>query len=300
MRNILFGIAAPMLLTAISCTSVSQKTTSAETQKAKVDERIITIPNERTTSESKAGILYGKIYEPCDEERHPAVILSHGYNGCFTDFADDCLFFAENGFIAFSYDFAGGSMRSKSTGRTTDMTLQTEKQDLLTVIEYIRNLENVDANQLFLLGGSQGGLVTALAAEEEAEAIRAITLYYPAFCIPDDWRKQYPKGAKIPKTVDFWGLRLGKGFIESATALDVNEATGKYAKPVLIIHGTNDNIVQLSYAQAAQKNYQNAKLVVLPGEGHGFSPNGAAQARKMVLDYMQKILKTTEQNNNGN
>lgn len=260
-------------------------------QNTKINSQIISIPNERTSSKKKTGILYGKLYEPCDGLRHPAVILSHGYNGSFTDFNDDCYFFAKNGFVAFAYDFAGGSVRSNSSGKTTDMTLQTEKQDLLTVIDYIRGLENVYENKLFLLGGSQGGLVTALVADERPELISAVSLYFPAFCIPDDWRKQYPDGTKIPKMLDFWGLRLGSGFIEDAIALDLETSIGKYSGPVLIIHGTNDNIVPLSYAQEAEKKYSDARLVTLTGEGHGFSPAGAVQARKLVLEHMRQVLK---------
>lgn len=288
MKKLLFALTAPALFAAVSCTSVAlEKNADKTAQSTKVTESIIAIPNARTTTAHQAGVLYGKLYEPCDGARHPAIIASHGYNGSFADFAEDGAYFAKNGFVAFSYDFAGGSTRSKSTGASTDMTLLTEKQDLHTVIDYIRGLESVDGNRLYLLGASQGGLVSALTAEEVPD-IRAIALYYPAFCIPDDWRRQYPAGAQLPETVDFWGLRLGKRFIETATALTVTTATGSYAKPVLIIHGTEDKIVSLSYAEEAQKRYPSARLVVLNGEGHGFSPAAAAKARELVLEHFKQ------------
>ncbi|MCH5291650.1 MAG: alpha/beta fold hydrolase [Treponema sp.] len=231
--------------------------------------------------------IYGKMFFPKDEEKHPVIIFSHGYNGSHNDFFDDCRFFAKNGYIAYSYDFCGGSARSSSSGRTTDMTLLTEKSDLLAVIDYFSAMENADSSRIYLLGGSQGGLVTALAAEDVPDKVRAMALYFPAFCIPDDWRKNYPNESLVPGELSFWGMTLGRGFFAGAISMDVNKATGSYGGNVLIIHGDMDDIVPLRYAQEAQKRYANASLKVLKGERHGFSPAAAAQARKMVLEFTE-------------
>jgi len=142
--------------------------------------------------------IYGKIYFPGTEKKCPAVILSHGYNGCHTDFISECNYFSQNGYVACTFDFCGGSTRSRSSGKSTDMTIFTEKDDLLAVIDYVASLEQVDTSRIFLLGGSQGGLVTALAAEERSEQIRGMVLYFPAFNIPDDWRANYPRVEQIP------------------------------------------------------------------------------------------------------
>lgn len=53
------------------------------------------------------------------------------------------------------------------------MTIFTEKEDLLTVFNYIQRLEYVNPEQIFLFGGSQGGFVTSLAAEELEAYIKA-------------------------------------------------------------------------------------------------------------------------------
>ncbi|MCR4631740.1 MAG: alpha/beta hydrolase, partial [Treponema sp.] len=131
---------------------------------------------------------------------------------------------------------------------------------------------------------------SSLVADEIPDRIKALALYYPAYCIPDDWRKQFPEGSEIPETMNFWGLDLGKKFFEVATALHVEECTGKYTGPVLIIHGTQDNIVPLSYAQDAQKRFPNAQLEIFEGEGHGFSPQAGYKARDLVLAHAKKAL----------
>lgn len=237
------------------------------------------------------GVIYGRLFKPQEEGKFPLIITSHGYNGSNMDFGDDCNYYAKNGFAAFCYDFAGGSARSLSTGSSTEMTLLTEKDNLLTLVNYFSTQDYIDTDNIILMGGSQGGLVTALVADEIPSKIKAVALYYPAFCIPDDWRKQFPTTDKIPNVMNFWGLDLGKPFFEVATAMHVEEVTGKYAGPVLIIHGNLDDIVPLRYAQDAEKRYPNAKLTVLSGERHGFSPTGAIQARKMVLEHAQAAMK---------
>ena len=44
-----------------------------------------------------------------------------------------------------------------------------------------------------------------------------------------------------------------------------------YRGPVLIVHGTKDNIVNLEYSRQAQRSYPDAKLHIIEGGAHGFS-----------------------------
>ena len=231
--------------------------------------------------------IYGKIYMPKEEGAYPTVILSHGYNGCNTDFVQECNYFAKNGYIAYAFDFPGGSGRSKSKGSSIDMTIFTEKEDLLTVLRYIKSMKSVDNDHIFLFGGSQGGMVTALAAEECRDEIEGIALYFPAFNIPDDWRRNYASEDSIPETVVFWELKLGRNFFLSMREFYTFENIGAFDKKVLIIHGDQDNIVPISYSEKALEYYSSAELVVFPGEGHGFSAQIGEKAMELVLEFMR-------------
>lgn len=237
------------------------------------------------TTDSKS--IYGKIYIPGNEGTYPAVILSHGYNGSNSDFVKECEYFAENGFVAYAYDFCGGSTRSKSSGATKDMTLFTEKDDLLTVFEHISSMDNVDSNQVFLFGGSQGGMVSTLVAEELNEKVAGMLLYFPALCIPDDWRRQYPSVDNIPETIDFWDMTLGRDFVTSIHDFYVFDTIGNYSGDILIIYGENDPIVGLGYMEKADNIYENSELIVLENEGHGFSLEGGKYAMERSLNFMK-------------
>ena len=245
------------------------------------------IRTEEKTIQTGDKSIFGCIWYPAAPGKRPAVILSHGYNGCHSDFDRECRFFAQNGVIAYSFDFCGGSVHSRSSGRSTDMTLFTEKADLLAVIDAVSRMDSADPDALFLLGGSQGGLVTALAAEERSDRLRGMILYFPAFNIPEDWRSRFRSAEEIPETYPFWGLTLGRDFFVSMRDFVPFGHVGGFPGPVLIFQGDQDQIVPLAVAQQAAQVYPQAKLTVLPGEGHGFSP--AAAARVMETAFHQMI-----------
>jgi len=230
--------------------------------------------------------IYSRVWSPVTAEKRPAIIFSHGYNGCHSDFVTECEFFAGQGFVCCSIDFCGGSTRSRSTGKSTDMTLFTERDDLLAVYDHIAALNEVDEHAVFLLGGSQGGLVTAMAAEERPA--RGMILYFPAFSIPDNWRGRFGPVEAIPETHEFWGLTLGRGFFASMHDFSPFDCVGGYSGPVLILQGDQDGIIPVSVAQRAAGKYGNAELVILPGEGHGFSHDGL----KTAMTHTLRILKT--------
>ena len=241
---------------------------------------------ERTVEDGDDSI-YGQLYLPDVEGTWPVVILSHGYNGNNTQFQTECRLFAEKGIMAYAYDFCGGSTVSKSSGKSTDMTIFTEKKNLLSVFKYIKELDNVDSEQIFLLGGSMGGLVTTLAAEELQGQVKAMVLYFPALNVADDWRKTFPTVDKIPETHEFWGLTLGREFFTSIHEFDPYEVIGDYSNEILIIWGDKDEIVPRSYVERAQQQYQKAKLIVVPGMGHDSS---GSIFRESALSFMKEQL----------
>ncbi|MCR4616909.1 MAG: alpha/beta fold hydrolase [Lachnospiraceae bacterium] len=230
--------------------------------------------------------VYGQLYYPDEEGVYGAVILSHGYNGVNTDFVNECKELAKNGYVAYAYDFCGGSMRSKSSLKTTEMTVFTEKADLLAVFDDISNLPMVDSSKVFLFGGSQGGFVSTLATEELQDKVKALVLYYPALNIPDDWRNNFKTEEEIPEEIDFWGMKLGKEFFTSIRDFYTFDNIGTYKGNVIIIYGDKDPIVPSGAMDKAVEAYENIELVVLPGEGHGFSPEGGKTAIEKAIEFI--------------
>lgn len=225
--------------------------------------------------------IYGKLFAPENKSgKLPALILSHGCNSSHADVSDLAEAAAgECGILAYCYDFCGGSSYSKSSGSSLDMSVSSEISDLKEVIRFVKNLEISDGENIFLYGESQGGLVSALAADE---TIKNLYLLYPAFCIPDNW-----KDRRISDKIIFMGMHLSQKFCDGLPKYDVFEHIEKYGGNVTIFHGDNDSIVDISYAKKAAESFPNAKLEIFNGEGHGFSP----EARKKLITRICDAIK---------
>lgn len=220
--------------------------------------------------------VYGDAYIP-DAEEFPLVIFSHGYNGCKDDFKPDARFLMNEGVASFTFTFCGSGARDKSGFGTTNMTLCTEREDLSALMDFARTVKGFNGD-LYLFGGSQGGMVSALTAEERADDITAMALLFPAFSIPDDWNSIYPKdtypgAGDIPETIPFWGVDLGRNFAVTARELNIYENMAGFTKPVLLFHGTADTVVSISYSDRASKTFPNCRYKAYPGAGHGFAEN---------------------------
>lgn len=144
----------------------------------------------------------------------PIAIVSHGFMGNYETVENYANFFAEQGFAAFCFDFNGGCLQGKSDNDTTKMTVFTEAEDLKAVIAYTRNLPFVNRDDITLMGGSQGGFVSALVGAELKEKIKRLILFFPALCIPDDARAGKMMFAKfdpqnIPKVIQCGSMKLG-------------------------------------------------------------------------------------------
>lgn len=236
--------------------------------------------------------IYGEAFIPRSPGKHPAVILSHGYNGTHVGFYPMVDTLAKMGYVCYCYDFAGGSVHSRSEGRTVDMTLFTERQNLLDVIDMVCGWDCVDKENIFLLGESQGGCISALAAPYAADKINSIVLVYPALCIPDDGFALFPKRENVPDTVTIMGMVLGRGFYEPFyDDFDIYKEIAGYQGEVLIIHGTEDSLVKPEYAALASNVYDHCELHLIFGAGHGFwQPEHREKYYTYVLNFLKKQL----------
>ena len=217
----------------------------------------------------------------------PAVLMSHGYNGCMTDFDATAECLAEAGIASVAYTFCGGSTRDTSGFPTTQMTLFTEREDAVALLDWLKENPLIDTRHIFLFGGSMGGLVSVLTASERPGDAAGLALLFPALCVPDNWRERFPNVEDIPETMDFWDLTLGRGFFTAMRDLDVFSLLPALAQPTVIFQGNQDPIVPLADSERAEKMFPNARLHVFPGEGHGFSPESSRQVDVLLRDFVK-------------
>lgn len=227
---------------------------------------------------------------PEAEGKLPVIIFSHGYNCCKDDFEYYADYFADKGFIYVRLSFSGGSSRDTSGYPTTEMSVMTEREDLLAVFEEVCSWDEVDTTRIHLMGESMGGLVSALCAATLQDRIKGIVLLYPALCVVDDWKKMFD-GKEIPEVIDFWNLQLGSCFMTDIMDLDVFGTISGYEGPVRLFHGTQDAVVPVDYSRRASKVYANCVYTELEKENHGFSAEGNNIMEPLAYEF---ILKNNE------
>ncbi len=236
--------------------------------------------------------LFGTLYTPDNgREEHPAVIFSHGYNCIGADMKDIAAKLAKNGVIVYTFDYQGGSTRSKSSGDSVNMSIETEQEDLRQVIDMIAAMDNVDESRMFLYGESQGGFVAALTGAEMPDRIAGMFLVYPAFSIVDQWLAMDPSTMDEPFSF-MGGMTLSKVFYDGVPRYDVYEHIAKFANPVLIYQGDKDQVVNVSYAYKLDETFPDSSLTVIEGAGHGFG----GKDRQTVMDGMVEFFTSRELN----
>ena len=218
--------------------------------------------------------LYGELYIPNNsKEEYPLVILSHGFGGSMSSTSGLAKELTKIGFASFAYDFYGGGYGIKSDGQLTDMSVLTEASDLNTVIDYLKEDERLNEDNIFLLGQSQGGYVSTYVASNRDD-IKGLIDYYPAFVIKDDCLEQYKSADEVPDPypmTKMGGMNLGKKYWLDAVSVDIYEEMAKYQGNTLLFHGTDDNVVPYSYSVRASETIPHCEFITYNGAGHGFS-----------------------------
>lgn len=260
---------------------------------------LFSVEREGFSCERDGLTIKGTVFLPKGKTDCPIAVISHGFmaNQMFSQIHAQNL--AKMGYAAFCFDFCGGALVGSSDGDSTDMSVLTEAEDLKAVIEFAKEQSYTDENELVLLGCSQGGFVSAIVAAEMKEEVDALILLYPALCIPDDARSGEMMFAKfdpqnVPET--FWcgPMMLGRQYVTDVIEMDPYEIINQYTGKVLIIHGNQDEIVDISYALRAVETYSQAgadvEMKIIDEGGHMFfHPIHAYKALGYIREYVRTL-----------
>lgn len=225
-----------------------------------------------------------------ESKKYGVVILSHGFISNYIEAIPYCEYLSEIGYITVCFNFHEG----------VNMSITSEINELIAVKAYIQSLEYVDVKNIVLMGFSQGGLVSGLTAAQCKDEIAKLIMVYPALCIPDHARRGKLGGGTydvndVPETIDCGRIVIGKEFHEDVVDKDVYLELTAYKGPVLILHGTADNLVEYTYSMHAQKMYEEGQchLQIIENAGHGFNKEereSVCASIKAFLEEKKEIL----------
>ncbi|MFC0189585.1 alpha/beta hydrolase family protein [Fictibacillus aquaticus] len=143
------------------------------------------------TFKSGENTLCGTLYTPDTSGKHPAMAFLVGSGAesgsegdawgfkMWVTLAEHC---AARGIAVLLFDKPG---LGKSTGDWSKQTFDDRADDGLAAIQYLKSLPQIDNNNTGLIGHSQGGWITQLAASRSAEVSFIITLAGPYISVYD-------------------------------------------------------------------------------------------------------------------
>ena len=204
-------------------------------------------------------------------EKCPLVIVIHGFTGYSEERHITAVSqtFNELGYATLRVDMYG---HGKSEGSFYQHTLFEWMTNAMTVIDYARGLPFV--TDIWLCGHSQGGLTVMLAAGLKHEFIRGLIPLSPAVMIPEMARKgellgsSFDPNAVPEELVSPEGWKLSGNYIRAAQMIHAEDAIARFHGPVLLVHSDTDEVVPFSCSEKAEQAYDNAELVVIPGDTH--------------------------------
>lgn len=244
--------------------------------------------------------IQGTVFLPAEtgDDKFPIAVVCHEFMANRLFSFPYAYTLAQNGYAAFCFDFNGGGFFSQSDGKSVDMSVLTEKEDLTAVLDFAKKQDYTKKGDILLMGCSQGGLVCALTAAEMKDEICGLILQYPALSIPDDARKGSMIMAKfdpdnIPDRLNCGPMKLGKQYVTDVIDMNVYQSISGYTGKVLLIHGDADTLVDISYSQKAFQVYQenggDVDFKVIPGARHIFiKPSHIKMSQNYISEFVNQ------------
>ncbi|MFH0869667.1 MAG: alpha/beta fold hydrolase [archaeon] len=241
-------------------------------------------------------VLRGFVHKP--KRYDTAVIVLHGFPGsCNGHSAPPAARMLERaGFLALRFSFSGSP---PSDGRFEDKLMSKEADDIKYAIDFLE--KNYLFKRLVLFGHSTGAIDAALYAHRDKRIDRliltggsgnlkeAVRYDFTDEQVRDFWSKGYMTYHRIGKWT--YGKKLKKAFYDEFFRLDVLGSLHKFRKPVLIVHGGNDEAVRPDKDPYELYNAANKpkRLVIIKGSDHSFSkPRHRAQLAHYVLRFIRE------------
>jgi uncharacterized protein len=214
--------------------------------------------------------------------RSSLIILVSGYGDTQDQMLSIAEFLHRAGFNVLTYD---SRARGNSGGEYVTLGAF-EQRDLLSVIDWVASMRDVDTTRIGVLGISMGGATAILAAAKDqrigavvddsgfSDAPRVIAASFEHFI-------HLPAFPFAPLTVAIADLRAG---INVSQVRPMEVIAQISPRPVLIIHEVQDSVVPVDNSE---RNFgaarQPKELWLVPGTGHG---NAHTVARS---DYERKV-----------
>lgn len=220
------------------------------------------------------------------------IIICHGFRGAKEN-GGRIFTFAQRlnslGLGALAFDFSGSGA---SEGEFADVSLSSQVDDLEHVINYVEHYYNIP---IILLGRSFGGSTVLAKGGTADERVKGYIFWSTPFKLNETFSSLINEFSRASNAIveinDTTGsFKLKSSFIEDFANHNMAFNASRIASsPVLIIHGTADEVVDPDNALCLYKNCNNAELHIIAAADHRFT-NNIAERENITLNWLQKTF----------
>lgn len=239
--------------------------------------------------------LYGKLILPTEfdpAKKYPVIVYL--YNGPHLQLITNSFpesgnlwyeYMAQNGYIVFTMDGRGSSNRGMKFEQAVFGNLgETEMNDQLKGVDYLKSLPYVDASKMGIHGWSFGGFMTTSFMLKHPEVYKAGVAGGPVI----DWNMY-----EIMYTERYMDSPQNnpEGYRKANLLDKVQNLKGN----LLMIHGAQDDVVvwqhSVKFLKAAVDNGVQLDYFVYPGHEHNVLGKDRVHLMQKVTDYFDQHLK---------
>ena len=238
--------------------------------------------------------LYGKLILPThfdSTKKYPVIVYL--YNGPGVQLIHNSFpesgnlwyeYMAQRGYIVFTMDGRGSSNRGLTFEQVTFRKLGTiEMEDQLKGVDYLKSLPYVDANRMGVHGWSFGGFMTTSLMLKHPGVFKCAVAGGPVM----DW-KMY----EVMYTERYMDSPQDnpEGYEDANLLTKVKNLKGK----LLLIHGTNDNVVvwqnSIDFIKKSVDEGVQVVYFVYPGHEHNVRGKDRVHLMQKITDYFDEYL----------
>jgi pimeloyl-ACP methyl ester carboxylesterase len=242
-------------------------------------------------------MIFGTYHRP-DAPSEYGVVLGH----CFTCTRHTGILreasarLAAAGFHVLRFDFSGN-------GQSEGVFIETSYTKYITEIGAAANfLKAYGVKWLGFAGHSMGAAISVLAASRLSgiQAVCAIagrlTGMDPSRIFSPDQRRQFQATGRLEFVSRGRQLELDNRFLNDMLSHDMRAAVASLNIPLLVVHGTQDEIVPADQALKAQSiNPDQSELAMITGADHFFSrPEHRDLAARKIAEWFTRVSEKTQ------
>ncbi|MDG2150738.1 MAG: alpha/beta hydrolase fold domain-containing protein [Polaribacter sp.] len=249
------------------------------------------IKNIRINGKHNKPILTDLFFKESNQLK-PILIFCHGYKG-FKDWGAWNLMaenFANAGFFFVKFNFSHNGGTAEQPIDFPDLeafgnnNYSKELDDLGNVIDWVSensDIKNeIDLNEIYLIGHSRGAGIVLLKSDEDSRAKKVISLAGVS-----DYKSRFPKNEKLQEWEEkkVYFVKNGRthqemphfyqffrDFEKNEKRLNIKKATQNLEIPLLIIHGNNDASVSINEAKNLHKWNSKSTFKIIENSNHVF------------------------------